>query len=69
MNHTTRTASALAATAVALVTAYGTAHATSHTLAPGPQRVTVATPADEQEQGPEEDVELGEDGHPDHTED
>ncbi|WP_225825213.1 hypothetical protein [Streptomyces naphthomycinicus] len=75
MNHTTRTAGALAGAAVALVTAYGTAHAACHTLAPGQQRATVAGlqratvagPADEHD--PKEDVEVDENGRPDLTED
>jgi Spy/CpxP family protein refolding chaperone len=67
MNHTTRTAVALAATAVALVTAYSTAQAAGHTLAPGPQRATVTSPADEHD--PKEDVELDENGRPDLNED
>ncbi|MFF5532223.1 hypothetical protein ACFY71_07045 [Streptomyces cinerochromogenes] len=67
MNHTTRTAAALAAAAVALVTAYGTAHAAGRVLAPGPHRATVSSPADEHD--PKEDVELDENGRPDLTED
>ncbi|MEU2062699.1 hypothetical protein [Streptomyces sp. NPDC013455] len=67
MNHTTRTAAALAVAAVALVTAYGTAHAACRTLAPGQQRATVAGPADEHD--PKEDVEVDENGRPDLTED
>ncbi|MFF1282509.1 hypothetical protein ACFVY4_17355 [Streptomyces sp. NPDC058299] len=66
MNHSTRTAAALALAAVALVTAYGTAHATGHTLAPGQQRVTVASPTGAHEA--EEDVEVDENGRPDLTE-
>ncbi|GAA2729248.1 hypothetical protein [Streptomyces nogalater] len=67
MNHSTRTTGALAVTAVALVAAYGTAHATRHTLAPAQQRATVTSPADEYD--PEEDVELDENGLPDLGED
>jgi hypothetical protein len=67
MDLTTRTAAALAVAAVALVTAYGTAHAACHTLAPGPHRATVATPGDEHD--PTEDVELDENGRPDLGED
>ncbi|GAA3144663.1 hypothetical protein GCM10010521_34470 [Streptomyces rameus] len=67
MKHTTRTAAALAAATVALVTAYGTAHAACHTLAPGQQRATVASPADEHD--PKEDVEVAENGLPDLDED
>ena len=67
MNLTTRTASALAVAAVALVTAYGTAHADCRTVAPGQHRATVATPSDEHD--PKEDVELDENGRPDLGED
>ncbi|MEU1009940.1 hypothetical protein [Streptomyces sp. NPDC005890] len=67
MNHTTRTAAALAVAAAALVTVYGSAHAACRTVAPGPQRATVASPADEHD--PKEDVELDENGRPDLTED
>ncbi|MFJ8033318.1 hypothetical protein [Streptomyces sp. NPDC096032] len=68
MNRTTRTAAALAGTAVALVTAYGTAQAADHVLAPGQHRATVAAPAggqdpegDRQDRQIREDVETG--GH------
>ncbi|MBL1103607.1 hypothetical protein JK361_03140 [Streptomyces sp. 5-8] len=67
MKHTTHIAATLAAAAVAPVTAYGTAHASSHVLAPGQQRATVASPADEHD--PKEDVETDENGRPDLTED
>ncbi|MFI9246709.1 hypothetical protein ACIGXF_30045 [Streptomyces sp. NPDC053086] len=67
MKHTTRTAAALAVAAVALVTAYGTAHAACHTLAPGQQRATVTSPSDEHD--PKEDVEVDENGRPDLSED
>lgn len=63
----TRTAAALAVAAVALVAAYGTAHAACRTLAPGLHRTTVATPGDEHD--PKEDVELDENGRPDLAED
>ncbi|WEO94534.1 hypothetical protein A6P39_011230 [Streptomyces sp. FXJ1.172] len=64
---TTRTAAALAVAAVALVTAYGTAHAACRTLAPGQHRTAVATPGDDHD--PKEDVELDENGRPDPDED
>ncbi|MFH9662074.1 hypothetical protein ACH4NF_28835 [Streptomyces sp. NPDC017248] len=64
MNHTTRIAAALAVAAAALPTGYGAAQTGGRTLAPGPQRVTVAAPADEHD--PEEDVELDEHGRPCH---
>ncbi|MBL1084082.1 hypothetical protein JK359_19270 [Streptomyces actinomycinicus] len=67
MEHTTRTAAALAVAAAALVTAYGTAHAACRTLAPGQQRATVAAPTGEQD--PKEDVEVDENGRPDLRED
>ncbi|AYN38776.1 hypothetical protein D9753_07425 [Streptomyces dangxiongensis] len=67
MDHTTRTAAALAVAAVALVTAYGTAHAACRTLAPGQQRVTVASPTGGHD--PEEEVDVDENGRPDLTED
>jgi hypothetical protein len=67
MNHTTRIAAALTGAAVALVTAYGTAQAACHTLAPGQHRVTVAAPVDEHD--PKEDVEVDEHGRPDLNED
>ncbi|MFI5975296.1 hypothetical protein [Streptomyces sp. NPDC051452] len=67
MNPTTRTAAALAGATVALVTAYGTAHAACHTLAPGQHRATVTAPADEHD--PKEDVEVDENGRPDLGED
>jgi hypothetical protein len=71
MNHSTRTGAAFAVAAVALATAYGTAHAARHTLAPGQQRAIVAPPgappaawpADEHD--PKEDVELDENGRRD----
>ncbi|MFH8770305.1 hypothetical protein ACIF83_11405 [Streptomyces sp. NPDC085866] len=64
MNPTTRTAAALAAAAVALVTAYGTAQAAGRTLAPAQHRTTVVAPGDG-EHDPEEDVGLDENGRPD----
>lgn len=64
MNPTTRTAAALAAAGVTLVTAYGTAQAAGRTLAPAQHRTTVAAPGDD-ENDPEEDVELDENGRPD----
>lgn len=64
MNRTTRTAAALAAAGVALVTAYGTAQAAGRTLAPAQHRSTVTAPGDD-EHDPEEDVELDENGRPD----
>lgn len=67
MNPTPRTPAALAAAAVALVTAYGTAQAASRTLAPAQHRTTVAAPGDEHD--PKEDVELDENGRPDLRED
>ncbi|MEU9477554.1 hypothetical protein [Streptomyces sp. NPDC048191] len=67
MNLTMRTAAALAVAAVALAIAYGTAHATSRTLAPGLHRTTVTAPGDEHD--PKEDVELDENGIPDLDED
>ncbi|MES4887197.1 hypothetical protein [Streptomyces sp. NPDC096012] len=67
MKHTTRIAAALAATAVTLVAAYGTAHAACRTLAPGKPRATFAVPVDEH--GPKEDVEVDENGRPDLDED
>lgn len=60
MNRTTRTAAALAGTAVALVTAYGTAQAADHVLAPGQHRATVAAPAGGED--PEGDRQIREDG-------
>ncbi|MEW2283058.1 hypothetical protein [Streptomyces sp. NPDC047841] len=62
MKHSTRIAAALFVAAVALVTAYGTAHAGCRTLAPGQRRAIVASPAGEHE--PKEDVELDENGRP-----
>ncbi|MFI2207320.1 hypothetical protein ACH47Z_43010 [Streptomyces sp. NPDC020192] len=67
MNLTSRTAAALAVASVALVAAYGTAHAACRTLAPGQHRATVSTPGDEHD--PKEDVELDENGRPDLGED
>ncbi|MEU3524039.1 hypothetical protein AB0E62_09260 [Streptomyces sp. NPDC038707] len=75
MNHSTRTAAALAVAAVALTAAYGTAHAARHTLAPAQRHAAVApsgaaaaaAPADEHD--PKEDVELDENGRPDLGED
>ncbi|MEU6596522.1 hypothetical protein [Streptomyces flaveolus] len=67
MKRSTRIAAALSVAAVALVTAYGTAHAACRTLAPGQQRATVASPVDEHD--PKEDVELDENGRPDLRED
>ncbi|MFB7506655.1 hypothetical protein [Streptomyces broussonetiae] len=64
---TTRTAAALAVLAVALVAAYGTAHAACRTLAPGQHRTAVSTPGDGHD--PKEDVELDENGRPDLGED
>ncbi|MFJ9862770.1 hypothetical protein [Streptomyces sp. NPDC101165] len=64
MTPTTRTAAALAAAAVTLVTAYGTAQAAGRTLAPAQHRTTVATPSGD-EHDPEEDVEVDENGRPD----
>ncbi|MFF7970939.1 hypothetical protein [Streptomyces sp. NPDC007905] len=59
MNPSTRTAAALAAAAVALVTAYGTARAASRIVAPAQHRATVAVPGDthdpKQETGLRED--------------
>ncbi|MEV5385252.1 hypothetical protein [Streptomyces sp. NPDC052721] len=67
MKHPTRIAASLSVAAVALVIAYGTAHAACRTLAPGQQRATVASPVGEH--GPKEDVELDENGRPDFAED
>ncbi|MEU6506387.1 hypothetical protein [Streptomyces sp. NPDC046942] len=67
MDLTSRTAAALAVAAVALVTAFGTAHAACRTLAPGQHRATVATPGDERD--PKADVGLNENGRPDLAED
>ncbi|MGW2488968.1 hypothetical protein ACWCV9_17390 [Streptomyces sp. NPDC001606] len=67
MNLTTRSAAALAVASLALVAAYGTAHAASRTLAPGQHRATVLTAVDEHD--PKEDVELDENGRPDLGED
>ncbi|MFF8424595.1 hypothetical protein ACF07Y_05460 [Streptomyces sp. NPDC016566] len=64
MNRTTRTAAALAAAGVALVTAYGSAQAAGRTLAPAQHRTAVTAPGDD-EHDPEEDVELDENGRPD----
>lgn len=77
MNRTTRTAAALAGTAVALVTAYGTARAADHVLAPGQHRATVAAPVggqdpakdqrdqrDRQDREDREDAGVGENGRP-----
>ncbi|MFF9525902.1 hypothetical protein [Streptomyces achromogenes] len=71
MNHCTRIAAPLVVAAVALVAAYGTAHAARHTLAPAQQRATVASPAvsPADEHDPKEDVELDENGRPDLGED
>ncbi|MDN3260481.1 hypothetical protein QWJ26_11785 [Streptomyces sp. CSDS2] len=71
MNHSTRVAAPLAVAAVALAAAYGTARAARHTLAPAQQRTTVTSPAASpaDEHGPEEDVELDENGRPDLGED
>ncbi|MEU8969334.1 hypothetical protein AB0D11_08650 [Streptomyces monashensis] len=67
MKLTLRTAVFLAVTAVALVAAYGTAHAACRTLAPGQHRAAVATPGGEHD--PAEDVERDENGRPDLGED
>ncbi|MGW1914786.1 hypothetical protein ACWCQS_29685 [Streptomyces sp. NPDC002076] len=67
MDLTTRTAAGLAVAAVALVTAYGAAHAACHTVAPGPHRATVAVPGDQHDA--KEDVELDQTGRPDLGED
>ncbi|KOV69317.1 hypothetical protein [Streptomyces sp. MMG1121] len=67
MNLTTRTAAALAVAAVALIAAYGTAHAACRTLAPGQHRATYATSGDGHD--PKEDVERDENGGPDLAED
>ncbi|MFF4036810.1 hypothetical protein [Streptomyces sp. NPDC001816] len=64
MDPTTRTAAALAAAAVILVTVYGTAQAAGRTLAPAQHRTTVTAPGGG-EHGPEEDVALDENGRPD----
>ncbi|WP_432028256.1 hypothetical protein [Streptomyces sp. 1222.5] len=68
MNRTSRTAAALAGTAVALVTAYGTAQAADHVLAPGQHRATVAAPVGgqdpEQDRQDREDAGVGENGRP-----
>ncbi|SED94544.1 hypothetical protein SAMN05216532_6350 [Streptomyces sp. 2231.1] len=70
MNRTTRTAAALAGTAVALVTAYGTAQAADHVLAPGQHRATVAAPVggqdqqDRQDRQDRQDAGVGENGRP-----
>jgi hypothetical protein len=67
MKLTLPTAVFLAVTAVALVAAYGTAHAACRTLAPGQHRAAVATPGDEHD--PTEDSELDGNGRPDLGED
>ncbi|MFF4895467.1 hypothetical protein [Streptomyces sp. NPDC001068] len=67
MKPTLRTAAACAASAAALTTALGTAHATTRTVAPAVHHATVAVPDDEHD--PKEDVELDENGRPDLSED
>ncbi|MGW4562977.1 hypothetical protein ACWEN3_11385 [Streptomyces sp. NPDC004561] len=67
MDLTSRTAAAVAVTAVALVAAFGTAHAGSRTLAPGPHRATVSAPVGGHH--PEGDAEAVRNGRPDLAED
>ncbi|MFI1762671.1 hypothetical protein ACH41H_11565 [Streptomyces sp. NPDC020800] len=68
MHPTTRIAAVIAATAVALVTAYGTVQDTVRAaLAPTGHRTAAAVPRDEHD--PKEDVELDENGRPDLNED
>ncbi|MEU4039975.1 hypothetical protein [Streptomyces collinus] len=62
MSPSTRGAAALAAVAVALVTAYGTAQAASRTVAPALHRTTVAAPGGWH--APRQDREPGGNGRP-----
>ncbi|MER6473904.1 hypothetical protein [Streptomyces collinus] len=61
MSPSTRGAAALAAVAVALVTAYGTAQAASRTVAPALRRTAVAVPGGRH--APQQDRYLGENRH------
>lgn len=62
MSPSTRGAAALAAVAVALVTAYGTAQAASRTVAPALRRTAVAVPGGWH--APRQDRGGGGSGHP-----
>ncbi|WP_333778235.1 hypothetical protein [Streptomyces sp. IBSBF 3136] len=62
MSPSSRGAAALAAVAVALVTAYGTAEAASRTVAPALHRTTVVAPGGGH--APQEVVEPGGNGRP-----
>ena len=62
MHLTLRAVAFLAAPAVGLAAAYGTAHAACRTLTPGQHRAAVATPGDEHD--PKEDIERAENGRP-----